>query len=124
GECSLEPGEKRAPKFSYSAELFILWTKLNNTKIKDKVGNERVLTQDEKNKLCDKAHTLKSFSYKQARKELGLSEDERFNIGYRKIKDEDNSWEKIRDSAEKADFLKLPGYHTLKEALDTGSAAD
>lgn len=124
GTCTLEPGEKRAPKFSYDAELFILWSKLNNTKIKDKSGNERVLTQDEKNRLCDKAHTLKSFSYKQARKELSLSEDERFNIGYRKTKEDDNSWEKIRDAAEKSDFLKLPGYQILKEALDTGSATD
>lgn len=124
GGCALEPDEKRAPKFSYSAELFVLWSKLNNTKIKDKNGNERSLNQDEKNRLCDKAHSLKSFSYKQARKELGLSDDERFNISYRKIKDEDNSWEKIRDSAEKSDFLKLPGFHALKDALDTGSAAD
>lgn len=124
GVCALEPDEKRAPKFSYSAELFVLWSKLNNTKIKDKNGNERSLNQDEKNRLCDKAHSLKSFSYKQARKELGLSDDERFNISYRKIKDEDNSWEKIRDSSEKSDFLKLPGFHALKDALDTGSAAD
>lgn len=124
GVCALEPDEKRAPKFSYSAELFVLWSKLNNTKIKDKNGNERSLNEDEKNRLCDKAHSLKSFSYKQARKELGLSDDERFNISYRKIKDEDNSWEKIRDSSEKSDFLKLPGFHALKDALDTGSAAD
>lgn len=123
GLCALT-GEKRAPKFSYSAELFILWSKLNNTKIKDRSGNERVLTQDEKNKLCDKAHALKSFSYKQARKELSLSEEERFNISYRKTKEDDKDWEKIRDAAEKSDFLKLPGYHALKDALDTGSAAD
>lgn len=124
GLCTLEPGAKRAPKFSYTAELFIVWSKLNNTKIKEKNGNERSLTQDEKNKLCDRAHSLKSFSYKQARKELDLSDDERFNLSYRKIKDEDNSWEKIRDSAEKSEFLKLPGYHALHAALDSGSASD
>lgn len=123
GTCVLT-GEQRAPKFSYSAELFVLWSRLNNTRIKDRSGNERHLTQDEKNRLCDKAHSLKSFSYKQARKELSLTEDERFNISYRKIKDDDNGWEKIRDAAEKSDFLKLPGYHALKYALDTGSNTD
>jgi CRISPR-associated endonuclease Csn1 len=117
-------GEKRAPKFSYTAELFILWTKLNNCKIRDIKGNERFLTQDEKNRLADKAHSLKSFSYKQARKELDLTENERFNIGYRQIDKNDNSWEKIRETTEKKDFLILPGYHALKEALGTGSAAD
>lgn len=123
GSCFFT-GEKRAPKFSYTAELFILWTKLNNCKIKDMKGNERVLTQDEKNRLAEKTHALKSFSYKQARKELDLSENERFNIGYRQIDKGDNTWEKIREAAEGKDFLKLSGYHVLKAALDTGSTAD
>lgn len=124
GFCTFEEGEKRAPKFSYTGEMFVLWSKLNHTKVRDKAGNERALTPDEKNRLAEKAHVLKSVSYKQARKELDLPDDERFNISYRKTRDEDNSWEKIRDAAEKNDFLKLPGYHALKEALDTGSAAD
>ena len=124
GNCTLEINEKRAPKFSYSAELFILWSKINNSKIKDVKGNERFLTQDEKNRLSEKAHNLKKFTYAQARKELGLNDDERFNISYRKISDADNSWEKIRDTAEKTDFLKLTGYHVLKDSLDTGSTAD
>lgn len=124
GYCFLEPAEKRAPRFSYTAELFVLWSRLNNSKIKDKAGNERFLTQDEKQRLANKAHSLSKFSYTQARKELGLSDDERFNIGYRKTKEEDTTWEKLRDTAEKADFLRLPGYHELKKALDTGSATD
>lgn len=63
-------------------------------------------------------------TYKQARKELGLSDDERFNISYRKLKDEDNTWQIIRDNSEKSVFLNLNGYHSLKEALDNGSNAD
>jgi len=119
GYCSLEPEEKRAPKFSYTAELFIIWSKLNNLRIRSISGDERPLNQDEKNRLVNKAHTLKSQSYKQARKELGLTDDERFNITYRKVKEGDNSWDSIRDSAEKSDFLKLPGYHALKAVLGT-----
>lgn len=125
GFCTLEPEEKRAPKFSYTAELFVLWSKLNNTRIKSMGGNERALSQEEKNGLADLAHKNKGgVTYKQARKELGLSDSERFNISYRKINEEDNSWEKIRENAEKFVFLKLPGYHALKDALDTGSIAD
>ena len=123
GYCTLEPKQKRAPNFSYTANC-LSWSRLNNTKIRTANGEERPLNQSEKQRLIDKAHTLKSFSYKQARKELGLSDDERFNISYRKIKDADNSWEKIRDQAERADFIRLKGYYELKDALDTGSVID
>jgi len=41
GFCSLEPKERRAPKFSYAAELFVLWSKLNNLRIKNRTGEER-----------------------------------------------------------------------------------
>ncbi len=125
GECTFELDQKRAPKHSYTAELFVLWTKFNNARIKDTKGNERALNQDEKNRLSDLAHKNKGgVTYKQARKELGLSDDERFNISYRKIKEEDNSWDKIRDTSEKRYFLKLTGYHALKDALYTGSDSD
>ncbi|MDH5723486.1 MAG: type II CRISPR RNA-guided endonuclease Cas9 [Alphaproteobacteria bacterium] len=125
GFCTFEEGERRAPKCSYTAELFVIWSKLNNTRIKDVKSNERTLTQDEKNRLSDLAHKNKSgVTYKQARKELRLIDDERFNIGYRKLKDDDNSWEKIRDNTEKSVFLKFTGYHALKDALDTGGQTD
>lgn len=125
GECTLVEGEKRAPKFSYTAELFILWNRLNNARIKTAKGDERPLSPDQKKRLADLAHKFKSgVTYAKTRKELDLSDDERFNIGYRKLKDDDNSWEKIRDNAEKSVFLQLPGYHALKDALDTGSAVD
>jgi len=125
GYCTLELNEKRAPKFSYSAELFVLWSKLNHTKIRDMGGSERFLTADERNQLAELAHKNKGgVSYKQARNAIGLSDEERFNISYRKIKDEDNSWIAIRDTSEKTTFLKMQGYQTLKEALDNGSATD
>lgn len=124
GYCTFEEDQKRAPKFSYTAELFVAWSRLNNTRIKELKGSERFLTQDEKQRLLDKAHSLKSFSYKQARKELRLSDDERFNISYRKVKETDDSWEKIREQSEKSHFIRLDGYHALKSALDNGSDVD
>ncbi len=124
GTCALIDNEKRAPKFSYSAELFVVWSHLNNTKIRMVNGEERTLTLDEKRRLIEDAHQLKSLSYTQVRKRLSLSDDERFNIGYRKTKNTDNDWTSIRNTAEKAVFTVLTGYHTLKDALDTGSAMD
>ncbi len=125
GFCTFEDKEKRAPKFSYSAELFVIWSRINNTKILTQGGDERTLTKDEKQRLLDLAHKNKSgVTYKQARKELSLADTERFNISYRKIKDDDNSWEKIRDNTEAGKFLNLAGYHALKEALHTGSETD
>ena len=124
GFCALEPQEKRAPKFSYSAELFVLWSRLNNLRIKIQNGAERPLTLDEKNRLAAKAHTLKNYSLKQARKELKLDENERFNITYRKTSDTQTTWEKIRDYSEDKYSLTLTGYHTLKDALATDSTLD
>ncbi len=125
GWCTFEEEEKRAPRCSYSAELFVLWSKINNLRIKDITGTEKNLTQDDKNNLIDLAHKNKGgVTYKQIRKALNLSNEQRFNISYRKIKDDDNDWESIRDTAEKAYFTKLSGYHALKDALETGSAVD
>ncbi len=125
GYCTLEPSERRAPKFAYSAELFVLWSKLNNTKIRDINSIERELSQDEKNKLADLAHKNKSgVSFKQARKALALTDDMRFNMSYRKVNDADDTWEKIRDRAERSVWLRLPGYQTLKDKLASGSDID
>ena len=124
GFCSLEPEERRAPKFSYTAELFVLWSKLNNLRVKSQNGEERPLTQAEKETLSAKAHTLKSLSYVQIRKQFELTDQERFNISYRKVKEADNSWEAIRDTAEKKDFISLSGYHAMKDALAIPSEMD
>jgi CRISPR-associated endonuclease Csn1 len=124
GFCSLEPAERRAPKFSHTAELFVLWSKLNNLRIKDQSGGERSLTQAEKETLAAKAHTLKSLSYVQIRKQLELTDQERFNISYRKVKDTDTSWEAIRETTEKKDFISLSGYHAIKDALAIPSEID
>lgn len=127
GLCSLEGSlgnkVKRAPKSSYSAELFVLWSKLNNLRIKEYGGSERSLTQDEKNKISELAHKNKDVKYKQIRKLLGLAEEERFNISYRKTDDKESDWGKIRDSVEgRSAFMALKGYHTLKEALGSSEA--
>jgi len=124
GECTFEAPEKRAPKFSYSAELFVMWSRLNNTRIKYKNGHDPFLTQEQKNKLVDLVHKQKEVTYKQAREKLDLSDDESFNISYRQVGENDDTPEKKRATAEKRVFLSLAGYHTLKEALSPDSERD
>ncbi len=118
GDCTLEPAEKRAPKHSYTAELFVLWSKLNNLKIRTTGKGERFLTPDEKNKITALVHAHKTgVTYTRLRNTLSLEEAERFNIGYRKTKKEQDSWEKIRKATEAGKFFVLDGYQTLKEVL-------
>ncbi len=122
GFCFLEESigskVKRAPKFSYSAELFVLWSKLNNLRIREHGGSERELTPDQKNQVAELAHKNKDVKYKQIRKLLDMSDGERFNISYRKTDNEETDWEKIRDGVEgKSVFMAMKGYHALKEAV-------
>lgn len=86
-------------------------------RIKGTYGDERELTLDEKNQVAELAHKNKKITYVQIRKHLEIGEEYRFNIGYRKTKDDQNSWEKIRDAAEKSTFTELKGHHAFKEAL-------
>lgn len=123
GYCTFEKEEKRAPKYSYTAELFVMWSKINNLKIKDTASNERFLTIDEKQKIAEQIHkTKRGATYKAIRKLIDMNDQERFNIGYRKIKDDDNTWDAIKDRTEATTFMKLEGYHLLKDALENNSA--
>lgn len=124
GFCSLEPEERRAPKFAYTAELFVLWSKLNNLRIKNTNSEERSLTQHEKETLAAKAHASAKLTYVQIRKELELSDQERFNISYRKVKEADKTWEDIKNATEKKEFFILNGYHNIKDALAIPSEMD
>ncbi|TAE81879.1 MAG: type II CRISPR RNA-guided endonuclease Cas9 [Alphaproteobacteria bacterium] len=123
GMCGFFPDEPRAPKCSYSAELFVLWSRLNNIKIITN-GIQRTLTLDEMRLLAEKAHQSKEVTYKQARKALCMDEESRFNLSYRQTDKGDTTWKSVRDAAEKAIIAKLNGYHALKEAMDSGSVID
>ena len=46
GPCYFFPEEKRAPKMSYSAELFIAWGRLNNLTLRDDNDNDWPLSLD------------------------------------------------------------------------------
>lgn len=125
GGCSLEPDEKRAPKKAYHAELFVTLSRLTSLKIEGKGGEKRFLTPGEISLLEEKAHSTAKVTFTQARKYLGLGDNETFNLAtYRKIKDGDNTWEAVLAQAEKATLIELNGFHTLRKALTSLSKMD
>lgn len=108
GKCTLEPGEYRAPKASYSAERHVWLTKLNNLRISE-VGEQRSLTAGERQTLLDEPYKLTKLTYKQARQKLGLNESARFNsLAYRGDKD-----------PEVATLFEAKAYHMLRKAYET-----
>lgn len=120
GYCELEPDELRAPKNAYTAEQFIALSKLTNLRILT-MGRAfgRPLDPAEREKLLAIARELKNgVTFTRARKELGIADDERFNLAvYRKTGDED-TWEKIRKKAEDKALISLKGFHELKAVIE------
>lgn len=115
GKCTFEPDEKRAAKAAYSFEYFILLTKANSIKIVSADG-KRALSEEERQMVIRLAFAKKAISYASIRKELRLSESERFNISYSDAK-------KTLDEIEKkTKFQYLPAYHTFKKAYGNAFA--
>jgi len=79
GYCTLEgKGEKRAPKTSYSAEIFITVTKLINTKIIDENGEERVFTKEELEKALELCTQSEQPTYIKLKETIKLKKNEYF----------------------------------------------
>jgi CRISPR-associated endonuclease Csn1 len=72
GWCSLEPEEKRAPKHSRSAELFVLWQKINHLRLEnEKSDNTLALTPEQRSALFEKCHEIQKVDYGHIRKIIG-----------------------------------------------------
>lgn len=114
GFCTFENSKNgkqdqlRAPKSSYSAEMFALLTKLVSLRINNQ-GKVRTLSVEEIRKLRDFALTHSKVTYKQARKKLQLEEDSTFNgISY---KDE-------KKDPESKTLVELKAYHMIKNSVE------
>lgn len=123
GYCSLEPTQKRAPKMAYHAELFVLWSRLNNLRLEPLNGMRQPLNLEQKRQLEDLAHRNASgLSFAQVRKALQLDDTVTFNlVSYRKkdIKREE-SWDELRKRCEKTNLAHLKGYHILRKVFKEG----
>lgn len=111
GFCTFEREEPRAFKACYTFEYFKLLQDLNHIRILSPNRSSRPLTADERERLTALVMKSASLHYGQLRKELGLGEDERFNIvRYRE--------ETAEDAEKKMKFQEMQSYHKLRKALD------
>ncbi|MGN0483099.1 MAG: type II CRISPR RNA-guided endonuclease Cas9 [Lachnospiraceae bacterium] len=111
GNCTLEPKEKRASKYTYTAERFVVLEKINHLKLVNRAGESRALTSEEREKLLALAYAQKEVKYAAVRKKLNLSEMERFkglSYGYGKAE------EQVK-KVEAAVFLKMSFFHDMKK---------
>lgn len=109
GKCTFEKEEKRAPKATYTFELYNLWQKINSIGILQD-GVKRRLTDDERNKLFALCHKTEKIDYKRIRKELELGQDALFsNLTY---------GQKEVEEVEAAKFQYLPVYHEMRKAFN------
>lgn len=80
GKCELEPGEPRAPKYTFLAQRFRLLQSVNNLVLDLSDGSSRSLTQAERAKLTDELELAGDRTFAQARKLLGLPKSAQFSI--------------------------------------------
>lgn len=119
GYCSLEEGEKRAPKAARSAELFVAYSRLSNLRILNRHMQSRDLTLEQKNLLLENAHRLKSgVTFTKVRSLLKLNEEEIFNLAkYRRDKPGQETWADVRKKAENEPLVRFQSWFRLQDAI-------
>lgn len=114
GYCTFEPNEKRAPKCTYTSEIFTCANKLVNLSIIDESGNTRFLTGEEIHEIIELAHKQSKVTYKQAKNLLNLEDEIKFNsLNYNK-KDKDGNL----TNPENSTLIELKNYHNIKKAIE------
>lgn len=108
GDCTFEIGEKRAAKATYSAERFVLLSRLNNLMLIE-AGERRVLDAEQRKTIETMAHKSAKVTYKQIRKALDLPESIRFNL----VQYKSGEIDKSEDTA----FAELKAYHQLRGVI-------
>ena len=113
GRCTFEPGEFRAPKASHSAERFVWLTRLNNLRVADD-GQQRALSDAERQGLIHLPFTQAKLTYRQARKALDLQDSARFvGVDYWRKRKEGNEL-----AAEDATLFEAKAFHVLRKAYE------
>lgn len=107
GKCTYERGEPRAPRASYSFELFRFAQDLVNV-VLDTKGERRALTPEEIAIAVAKAHETRGIKYRTLRKTLGLPPETTFVYMRGKVKEND---------PEACNFGEMKFYHDIKKAL-------
>lgn len=114
GTCELEPAEYRAPRASYSFELFRLAQNLSHLRVT--VGKEtRALTPDEITEVIEKAKSIKTLKYSHIRDVLGYKNDDSFEFARGMIRGKVKSDDKTNGEDNKFDEMTF--YYAIKSAL-------
>ncbi len=125
GNCTFEKEEKRAAKATYTFEYFKLLQMLNHIKIektiindcKEKKVEKRELTKEEKEKIKNLILSKSTVTFDNIRKELNLSNYERFNlITYKSSID--FSEESNKEVEKERKLKEFESYNKLKTALN------
>ncbi|MFA6650670.1 MAG: type II CRISPR RNA-guided endonuclease Cas9 [Candidatus Paceibacterota bacterium] len=115
GNCIFEKEEMRAAKATPSFQLFNFLQKINHIKIKNKeTGEERSLSDRERQLIIEKAYNQKKINFNSLRKSLNLSDKEKFNINsyfIKKKEAEDKTEEEIIKTIETKE--KIPSLETI-----------
>lgn len=118
GTCQFEKEERRAPKASYTAEIFVAVQKLVNTKLITCDGITLDLDEEQIEILLKSAHQKSKLSYKQARKELDLHEATLFKgLQYGKKTKDKKTGELVETNPEDATLIELKKYHEFEKAI-------
>ncbi len=115
GECTFEPSEKRAPRASYSFDMFRLASDLAHVVFKPKPGikvefNRITLPAEIIQKILQVAKTTKCLTYNKVRDLAGVSDDYQFDHVRGKKKSDD-------PYGDKNEFGSLKAYHDIKKAF-------
>ncbi len=110
GTCELEPGEPRAPKYSFLAQHFRMLQSVNNLRLGID-GSERPLTSEERTKLLDELQRKGDLTFADIRKKLlKLPKDARFTI-------ERGGEKKLPGNRTTAKFCEVFGEHRWLEEM-------
>jgi CRISPR-associated endonuclease Csn1 len=135
GFCTYEQNEKRAAKHTYTAECFTVLSDLANLKLLDRSRNTIEIDHKAKQEIFNLALKQKEITYAALRKKLKISPEHTFNsLSYfqrktlkTKVKedfekgirttDKPHLDEVISDCEKNTVFIKMEGYHTLKDCI-------
>ena len=114
GKCTLEEGESRCSKATYSFQLFNLLQRINHLRISSPTG-VRGLSAEQRKALVEYAHEHEAFNYHHVRKILGdtILADETF-VGVRYDKE-------TKKSEESKKINDLAVYHKIRKTLNAFS---
>ncbi|GGJ91452.1 CRISPR-associated endonuclease Cas9 [Lentibacillus kapialis] len=110
GNCTFEPNEKRAPKFSYTFERFRAFDKMNRLRILSDQSSQRKLKDTERHAILEQLFNKKEVTYKDLRKVLQLQEHERFNELFYDLN-------QSNEKNENKTFLSLEGQYKFKKII-------